>query len=76
MTIKETIVDKVFSARFLMAIIFTLSYCLIMIGCLVAVLKKILSVETFIALLATFAIIVRQIADDYFKREDRKKEGV
>jgi hypothetical protein len=37
--------------------------------------KKIISVETGVALIASFALIVREIADDYFKRDDRTKEG-
>ena len=66
---------KLLSGRYYMTIIFTSSYCLIMIGLTIALLKKLINTDTYIALLATFTLVVRQIADDYFKRTDRKNGG-
>ena len=63
------------SARFIMAVIFTVTYCGVMFGCTLAMLQKTIPMDTYIAVLATFALIVREITDAYFKREDRKKEG-
>ena len=68
------ILDKVLSARFIMAIAFTFTYCFVIALCTLALFKKLIMVETYVALLAAFALIVREIADDYFKREDRKQE--
>lgn len=65
------------SARFIMAVMFSGTYCLIMLGCTWVLIKNHMAVETYIAVLATFALVVREIADAYFKREDRKpKEEV
>ena len=72
--LKEIIVKQLTSARFLMAILFSATYCIIMIACTIALLKKIITVETYVALLGAFALVVREIADDYFKR-DRKSEN-
>lgn len=78
MTIKEVIFAKLTSAQFLMANYFSITYCLIMIGCTVALLKNKIQVETYVALLGAFALIVREIADDYFKRNrsSEKKEEI
>ena len=75
MTIKEILTAKFTSARFLMAILFSTTYCLVILGCTVALLLKILAVETYVALVGAFALIVREIASDYFGREDRKSEN-
>ena len=73
--LKEIIVRQLTSARFLMAILFSVTYCIIMIACTIALLKKIITVETYIALLGAFALVVREIVSDYFERKDRKQEN-
>ena len=70
----QKILAKVLSARFLMAVGFSSTYCIIMALLTVALLKKIITVETYVALLGAFALIVREIVQDYFDREDRKNE--
>ena len=67
--------NKILSARFLMAILFSVTYCGVILLCTYAMIKKVLAVETGIALIGAFALVVREIADDYFKREDRAKEN-
>jgi hypothetical protein len=74
MTNKQIVLAKLFSAQFLMAVLFTSTYCLIMLGCTYAMIKGKVGTETYIALLATFALIVREIADAYFKRNRKKEE--
>ena len=59
------------SARFIMAILFSATYCLIMTVCTVALIMKILTVETYVALVGEFALVVREIVSDYFDRKDR-----
>lgn len=61
------------SARFIMSVMFSAAYCIIMLGCTAALIMKLLSVETYIALLGTFALIVREITDAYFNRDDRQQ---
>lgn len=46
-----------------------------MLGCTIAMLKTRINTETYIALVGAFALIVREIADDYFNRQDRKQDG-
>lgn len=62
------------SARFLMAIMFSGSYCIVVLACTVALLMKILSVETYVAVLGAFALVVREIAAAYFDRNDRQQK--
>ena len=61
--------EKLFSGRYYLTIAFSTTYCLIMTGLTIALLKKIIVVETYVALLGAFALIVREIADDYFKQD-------
>ncbi len=65
---------KPVSGRKFMTICFSTTYCFIMILITGALLKKLIQVETYIALVGGFALVVKEIANDYFKREDRKKE--
>ena len=57
------------SARKFMVIVYTTTYCIIMIGITVAFVKKIIIPETYIALLGGFALIAKEIANDYFDRD-------
>ena len=68
--------NHIISARFIMAIGFSLTYCLIMIASTIALLYKILTVETFVALLGAFALVVREIVSDYFKRKRPEDNGL
>ena len=65
--------SKEVSARKIMAILFSVTYCLILLGCTIALMKKIISVETYVALVGAFALVVREIVSDYFSRTDRDK---
>jgi len=69
------ILEKLFSGRWVMTVSFTITYCVVILLCTYAMLKKILAVETAVALIAGFALIVREIAIDYFNRDDRTKEA-
>ncbi len=71
----DKVVAKIFSARFLMALLFTITYCLIELACVYLVYKKVMSVEVYIAQLATFTVIMREIAGWYFERDDRPTSG-
>ena len=71
----EKIIEKLLSGRYYLTIIFSTSYCFIMIGLTIALLKRLINTETYIALLGAFILVVREIADDYFKREDRTQNG-
>lgn len=59
------------SARFVMAVLFSATYCLVVFAAGIAMCLKIVDVPTFISILATFALVVREITDAYFKRTDR-----
>ena len=63
---------KELSARKYMTIIFSTTYCLIMFGLTIALLIKLIRLDTYIACLASFVLIVREISEAYFKREDRQ----
>lgn len=60
----------------LMTIIST--YCIILVGLMVAMLKKVIEPTVFLGTLVGFAALASQICDWYFRREDREKpkEGV
>jgi len=63
-------------ARYVMAIMFAGTYCLIMVLCTLALWQKVLTVTEYVAILATFAVIVKGVADAYFSRQDRSKPEV
>ena len=63
------------SARKFMAIFFSIVYGLIMIMITVIFWQKLIPAETYIALLGAFALVVKEIANDYFDR-DRTQDKV
>ncbi len=62
---------KDLSARKFMAVWYSLTYGIIMVGITIAFVKKLIIPETYIALLGGFALIAKEIANDYFDRNDR-----
>jgi uncharacterized membrane protein (DUF485 family) len=73
--LKEIIVRQFTSARFLMAILFSVTYCGVILLCTYAMVKKVIAVETGIALIAAFALVVREIVSDYFRRNRPEENG-
>ena len=63
------------SARKFMAIFFSIVYGLIMLMVTVIFWQKLIPAETYIALLGAFALVVKEIANDYFDR-DRTQDRV
>ena len=59
-------------ARYIMTILFSATYCIVVLLSGVALLMGKLNVETFVAVLGAFALVVREIASSYFDRTDRK----
>ena len=59
------------SARFIMAVMFSGVYCIVILACTIALIQKTLAVETYVALVGAFALVVREIVSDYFDRKDR-----
>ena len=66
---------KDLSARKFMAIWYSIMYGIIMVGITIAFVKKLIIPETYIALLGGFALIAKEIANDYFDRNDRITNG-
>lgn len=60
---------KEFSARKFMAIWYSITYGIIMVFITIAFVKKIIIPETYIALLGGFALIAKEIANDYFDKD-------
>ena len=73
---REKILDKILSARFLMAIGFTTTYCLVMIASIVLCIMKLISVEVFLALLTGFSSNLIYIVKSYFERIDRTNGNI
>jgi hypothetical protein len=61
-------------ARYFMTVVFSSTYCIVMLGCTLALFFAKLQVETYIALIGGFALVVKEIANDYFDRNDRSKQ--
>lgn len=72
-TLLIAMLAKVLSARFLMAVGFSFTYCLVIVLLTYALIKKIINVTTYVALLGTFSLVVKEIVSDYFDRDDRNK---
>ena len=66
---------KDLSARKFMAIWYSTMYGIIMVGITIAFVQKLIIPETYIALLGGFALIAKEIANDYFDRSDRTTNG-
>ncbi len=71
----ERIFNKITSGRFIMTIAFSLTYCLIMVGSVIMVIKKIINIEVFLGLFSGFTAILMTIKDSYFFRSDRHKDN-
>ena len=63
------------SARKFMAVCFSIVYCLIMLMITIIFWQKLIPAETYIALLGAFALVVKEIANDYFDR-DRSQDKI
>ncbi len=72
----QHILDKMSSGRWIQTVTLTLTYCIVILGCLYLTAKKIMQITVFIALFSGFTSMVVLINEWYFKREDRKKEGI
>jgi hypothetical protein len=62
-------------ARYVMAIMFSGTLCVMAGLCTAMLWQKLINLETFLAVVTPFILIVREITDAYFKREDRKQAG-
>ena len=60
------------SGRFYMTVCFTTTYCLIMLGVTLALIMKLVQMETYIALVGGFALVVKEIAEKYFNKKEVK----
>ena len=68
-------IDKFLSARFLMAVGFSFTYCLVIIASIILAITGKLSIEVFLALLTGFSSTMLYIVKSYFERNDRKENG-
>jgi hypothetical protein len=75
MTLKEHIVSKFTSGRWIQSVAFTLTYCIGIIGALILTIMDKMKLETFLVLWSGFTGMVLLINEWYFKREDRAKEN-
>jgi membrane protein implicated in regulation of membrane protease activity len=64
-----------FSARKLMVIILTITFCAIMFMVTLALMAGKVNLEIFLAIFAPFSLIVREVCDKYFGRTDREQKG-
>ncbi len=67
-------IEKFSSGRWIQTVTLTLTYCIVILGCLYLTAKKIIPITVFIALFSGFTSMVVLINEWYFKREDRKQE--
>lgn len=65
------LIDKITSARFIVTISLVHTYCYIMWECVNLFKNKLISSETFLALLAGFSSAVILVIKSYFDRTDR-----
>ena len=69
------ILCKIFSGRFLVTVGIVVTYCAIMLLSMILVSQGKMDMPTFMGMFTAFALISREIAQSYFVRNDRKKEG-
>ena len=75
MGIKETIIKKLFSGRWIATVAIVTTYCFVIVLCLALVVKKIINVEVFLGMFTPFALIAKEIVQGYFDRTDRGGEN-
>lgn len=71
----EKTLNKLLSARFLMAVGFSATYCLVIISSIILAIIGKLSIEVFLALLTGFSSTMLYIVQSYFERKDRTNGG-
>jgi hypothetical protein len=62
------------SARFIMAVMFCFTFCLAVLVATWAFVSKALPTDGFLAILAPFILVVREVAAAYFDRNDRQQK--
>ena len=62
------------SARKIIALTITFTYCLVILGICALAINKTITVDKFIGLFGGFSTLVLAIIHSYFSRTDRKKE--
>lgn len=65
----DTIVAKITSGRFIATVMVVWTYCYIVATCCHLVEMKVISAETFLAVMAGIAGLVTMIVKDYFNKE-------
>ena len=73
--IPDKIKEKLTSGRYFQTVCLTSTYCLCMVAFCIMAIKKIIAIETLLAIWAGFTPMVILINEWYFKREDRVKEN-
>ena len=68
----KRVIDKLLSGRYYQTVVFTTTYCLVILGLCVMTIRKIIDAATFLGVFAGFTTMVVLINEWYFKREDRK----
>ena len=75
MTIREIIVNKIFSGQWLTAVIITLTYSFTFLGVIVLTGMKILSPDFLMGYLTGLGTLVLKIVGDYYNRDRSKENG-
>ncbi len=68
-------VTKFTSARFIMAIMFSSTYCVVILACVYLNVKGVMKLETFLGIFTGFTAVAVTIVKSYFERKDRKNGG-
>lgn len=71
----NNIVNKCLSARFLMTIIFSFTYCGVILGCTYAMLKGKLTIDAFLGIFVGFVTLSTMITKSYFDKYRPKENG-
>lgn len=69
----DHMLNKLLSGRLIMVIIFSATYCLVIIGCVILAMMKLMSIEAFLGIFSGFSAIMLLIAKSYYERQDREK---
>ena len=72
--LKMRVAGKVFSGRYFVTVTVVSTYCILILASLLLAIRKLISIDAFLALIGTFALVAQNVITSYFQRNDRIKE--
>ena len=73
MALKDKVTDKILGGRYFATVMIITTYCILMLACMFLVVKNLVTSETFMGMFTAFALLAKEIIQNYFNRSDREQ---